>query len=70
MTRLAATPRTHAWDALLLEDGELTLRAAPCARGPASATARNGYAFLTLRTRTGAPKWLARVSSFAMHAIF
>lgn len=58
-------------DDLLIAAGELTWRAGPLQKGPGlcHGTAGNGYAFLKLHRRTGAPHWLERARCFAMHAI-
>ena len=51
--RLAAAPRTPAWDALLLGAGELTWQAGPLEKGVGlcHGTAGNGYALLKLSRR-------------------
>lgn len=69
--RLAAAPRTPAWDTLLLEAGELTWRAGPLSKGSGlcHGTAGNGYAFLKLAARSGDEVWLQRARAFAMHAL-
>jgi lantibiotic modifying enzyme len=58
-------------EALLRQAGELTWQAGPLRKGSnlCHGTGGNGYAFLKLFERTGAPVWLERARSFAMHAI-
>ncbi len=58
-------------DQLLLAGGETTWLAGPIERGSGlcHGTAGNGYAFLKLYERTGAPLWLDRARAFAMHAL-
>lgn len=70
VTCLASFPDSTL-DDLLIAAGELTWRAGPLAKGPGlcHGTAGNGYAFLKLYRRTGAPYWLERARHFAMHAI-
>jgi hypothetical protein len=60
-----------AFDALLLQAGELTWHAGPLAKGPnlCHGTAGNGYAFLRLFQQTQDEEWLTRARAFAMHAI-
>lgn len=67
--RLAAAPRTAAWDELLLGAGELVWRAGPLAKGASlcHGTAGSGMAMLKLWRRTGDELWLRRARAFAMH---
>lgn len=69
--RLAAAPRTPAWDALLLGAGELVWHAGPLAKGAGlcHGTAGNGWALLKLARRSGDERWRERARAFAMHAI-
>lgn len=69
--RLAAAPRTAAWDALLLAAGEASWQAGPLEKGVGlcHGTAGNGYALLKLWRRSGDALWLNRARAFAMHAI-
>ena len=68
--RLAAAPRTPAWDSLLLAAGELTWHAGPLAKGASicHGTAGSGLAMLKLWRRSGETLWLARARALAMHA--
>lgn len=73
--RLAKLPRSvpdaDAWDALLVQAGELTWRAGPLVKGVAfcHGTAGNAHAFLHLFARTGDERWLDRARAFAMHGV-
>ena len=73
VTGLADFPRgqSAALDAMLVGAGETVWQAGPLNKGPGlcHGTAGNGYAFLKLHRRTGAPVWLERARAFAMHAI-
>jgi hypothetical protein len=73
VTDLADFPRGRSpeLEQLLLAAGEATWAAGPLAKGHGicHGTAGNGYAFLTLHTRTGDATWLDRARRFAMHAI-
>ena len=68
--RMATAPRTPAWDALLLEAGELTWHAGPLAKGASicHGTAGSGLAMLKLWRRSGDAVWLRRARALAMHA--
>jgi hypothetical protein len=68
--RLAAAPRTPAWDALLLQAGALTWHAGPLSKGAGlcHGTAGSGFAMLKLWRRSGDPVWLDRARALAMHA--
>jgi hypothetical protein len=57
--------------ALLVAGGELTWHAGPIGgnAGLCHGTSGNGFAFLTLFTRTGDALWLDRARAFAMHAV-
>jgi hypothetical protein len=68
--RLAAAPRTPAWDTLLLQAGELTWHAGPLGKGAGlcHGTAGSGLAMLKLWRRSGEPVWLDRARALAMHA--
>lgn len=70
LCRLAAAPRTPAWDQLLLQAGELTWFAGPLAKGASicHGTAGSALAMLKLWRRSGDPAWLARARALAMHA--
>lgn len=69
--RLAESPRTPRWEAVLDAAGELTWRAGPLTKGPSlcHGTAGSGMACLKLWRRTGHPRWLDRARALAMHAI-
>lgn len=60
-----------AFDALMLQAGELTWRAGPLRKGSGlcHGTAGNGYAFLRLFAQTQDERWLDRARRFAMHAL-
>jgi hypothetical protein len=70
VNRLAAAPRTAAWDSLLLQAGELTWRAGPLAKGAGlcHGTAGSGFAMLKLWRRSGDAVWLDRARALALHA--
>ena len=67
--RLAGTPRTPAWDSLLLQAGELTWHAGPLRKGAGlcHGTAGSGFAMLKLWRRSGDPVWLDRARALTMH---
>ncbi|MDP3820882.1 MAG: LanC-like protein [Burkholderiales bacterium] len=67
--RLAAAPRTPAWDTLLLQAGALTWHAGPLSKGASlcHGTAGSGFAMLKLWRRSGQPVWLVRARALAMH---
>jgi hypothetical protein len=63
--------RDDAHGSLLEAAGELVWKAGPPSgnAGLCHGTAGNGFAFLTLFSRTGDERWLERARAFAMHAI-
>jgi hypothetical protein len=67
--RLAAAPRTPAWDTLLLQAGALTWQAGPLRKGASlcHGTAGSGFAMLKLWRRSADPVWLDRARALAMH---
>lgn len=69
--RLAAAPRTPAWDALLAGAGELTWQAGPLTKGASlcHGTAGSALALLKLWHRTHDAVWLDGARALAMHAI-
>lgn len=71
VTSLARLPPDVETDRLLAAGGELTWRAGPLAKGVGlcHGTAGNAYAFLSLHSRWGDERWLARARLFAMDAV-
>jgi hypothetical protein len=71
LCRLAAVPRTPAWDELLTGAAQTTWQAGPLSKGAGlcHGTAGNGYALLKQWQRSGDAVWLERARAFAMHAI-
>jgi Lanthionine synthetase C-like protein len=72
VTTFADAPfSTPAFEAPLLQGGELTWKAGPVVNGSnlCHGTGGNGYAFLKLYKRTRDPVWLERARAFAMAAI-
>ena len=71
LCRLAAAPRSDAWDELLVGAGELTWRAGPLGKGASvcHGTAGSALALLKLWRRTGDPMWLERARALALHAL-
>lgn len=70
INRLAAAPRTEAWDTLLRGAGELTWRAGPLVKGPGlcHGTAGNALALMKLGQRFGDTLWWERGRAMAWHA--
>lgn len=70
VVRLAAAPRTTAWDTLLRAAGEMTWLAGPLAKGPSlcHGSAGNAMACLKLWRRFQEPLWLERARRLAVHA--
>lgn len=70
LCRLAAAPRSAAWDALLAEAGELTWQAGPLSKGPSicHGTAGSALALQKLWRRSGDVRWRDRARALAMHA--
>lgn len=69
--RLATSPRTPEWDALLLQAGALSWQAGPLSKGAGlcHGTAGSGFAMLKLWRRSGQGLWLDRARALAMHAV-
>ncbi len=70
LCRLAAAPRSPAWDSLLAEAGELVWRAGPLCKGASlcHGTGGSALALLKLWRRSGDAQWLERARALAMHA--